>query len=218
VSDGERERWRRKQDHYQDPAVVERYDVERFAAGHAARSTEKKWRAVLRGLGGEWEGCRSVLDVPCGTGRFASNLVGAGKWSVGADLSAGMLSKAREKGAEHVVRTDALRLGFADASFDVVMSIRFLFHVPRELRVEVLREFGRVARRFVVVDVRHRYCWSAWARRVRAVWTKERVPFRYSVAEVEEEFEKAGLEVVRKVWLAPGLSEKMVVVARRKRA
>lgn len=218
VNAEERERWERKQKHYQDASVVREYDARRFEGALTARSTEKKWGAVKKALGQEFESVRDVLDVPCGTGRFASRLAESGKRFVQADLSSEMLASAREVAggkSRGEVRADAARLPFADASFDVVLSIRFLFHVPRELRPAILREFARVARVGVVVDVRHKYAWTTWSKRLRAKLAGKRSPQRYSLNEIDQDFGAAGLEIVRRVWIAPGFSEKMVVFARR---
>jgi len=70
-----------------------------------------------------------VLDVCCGTGDLAFSLARAGKAEIiGADFSHAMLTRARGKaGAEAngsapvpFFEADALRLPFADASFDLV--------------------------------------------------------------------------------------------------
>lgn len=220
------ERWRAKQAHYQDPRVVGEYDARRFSGAQSARSTARKWNAIRRALGDEFARCDTFLDVPCGTGRFAALLAEHGKRFVEGDLSLPMLHEARraaDRDAEHpapteraracfgAVRCDVLRLPFADASFDAVLSIRFLFHVPRELRPAILREMARVARRCVVVDVRHKYTLGAWTRPLRARFTKKRVPYRASLAELEADFAAAGLAILRRAWIAPGLSEKLVV-------
>lgn len=216
------ERWREKQRFYQDARVVEGYDEARFRGVHSSRSTQRKWDAIRSALGAEFERCASVLDLPCGTGRFAAALSGARKRFVEADLSAPMLSAASRlaagtPGFAGAVRCDVAQLPFADASFDLVLSIRFLFHVPRELRPALLAEMARVARCYVVVDVRHKYSWSSFTRRLRAKFTRRRVSHRYALREIEHDFAAAGLAIVSRKWIAPGFSEKMIVVARRAR-
>src|SRR5207253_4173043 len=68
-----------------------------------------------------------VLDMGCGTGKFAAtalaHLPNAEVW--GLDLSNGMLQRAEARshgydGRLHVVQADSERLPFADHSFDVV--------------------------------------------------------------------------------------------------
>lgn len=224
MSGDDLERWRAKQAHYQDERVAREYDAARFTGARGAGSTARKWNAIRRALGDEFERCATFLDVPCGTGRFAASLASAGKRFVGADLSHAMLGEARravdaesasaaERACFGLVQADAARLPFADASFDVVLSIRFLFHVPRELRPAILAEMARVARRAVVVDVRHKYALGAWTRPLRARFTGKRVPYRASLAELEADFAAAGLVIARRAWIAPFFSEKLVVAA-----
>jgi demethylmenaquinone methyltransferase/2-methoxy-6-polyprenyl-1,4-benzoquinol methylase len=101
------------------------------------------------------EGAR-VLDVACGTGDLSLALAAAGTASVvGLDFCRPMLEIARRK-ADAVSRTipfiegDALRLPFADESFDVVtiaFGLRNLASVGGGLRelLRVLKAGGRVA-------------------------------------------------------------------------
>ena len=209
-------RWERKQSLYQDPAVVASYDELRFTRGTGRRSTERKWRAIRAGIGEEFDALRSVLDLPCGTGRFTGHFLGAGKRVVAADRSIPMLSAARGKreGAVYAC-CDAERLPFADRSFDLVLSVRFLLHVPRDRRAGVLREMARVARRWVVVDVRHRYSLATVSKRWRARLAGRPLPsLRYSLREIDEDLRAAGLSLAKRTWLAPGFSEKMLLFCR----
>ena len=95
-----------------------------------------------------------VLDIGVGTGlmlhRYRQNVT-----VVGMDLSAGMLSKARDRcvrnGLEHcrVVRGDAMHPPFAPASFDHVMishTISVVSDPPRLLRLaaELVKPGGRI--------------------------------------------------------------------------
>ncbi|HHC6519744.1 TPA: malonyl-ACP O-methyltransferase BioC [Vibrio parahaemolyticus] len=68
---------------------------------------------------------KRVLDLGCGTGYFSQLLLERGASVVCADLSQGMLDKARERCGDHNVRyvvADAESLPFEDASFDYVFS------------------------------------------------------------------------------------------------
>jgi ubiquinone/menaquinone biosynthesis C-methylase UbiE len=216
------ERWAAKKAHYQDAGVVERYDAERFRSAHELKSTDRKWRALTAVIGARLPEGAEVLDVPAGRGRFTRRILEAGFRLTSADLSEPMLRAAREEAHLHgnfrgAVRCDAERLPFADASFDLVLSIRFLFHVPPELRAGILREFARISRRFVVVDVRHKYCYSTHTKRLRAWITGRRAPSqRASLAEIDGDIEAAGLRLSKRVWLAPLLSEKMLVVCEKR--
>jgi demethylmenaquinone methyltransferase/2-methoxy-6-polyprenyl-1,4-benzoquinol methylase len=92
---------------------------------------------------------RRLLDVGGGTGNYAAALRDEGWEPVVADRSPDMLARARAKGLE-TVEADAEDLPFADASFDAVMCVSMLHHVPdrpRALREQrrVLRPGGRLA-------------------------------------------------------------------------
>jgi ubiquinone/menaquinone biosynthesis C-methylase UbiE len=166
-----------------------------------------------------------VLDVPCGTGRFTRQLLEAGKHLVNGDISLPMLRAADNVGrATHEsgtnkgaliggVRFDAERLPFPDSSIDLVMSIRFLFHVPREVRVRIMRELGRVSKRYLVIDVRHRYTITTHTKRLSAFLRGKRTPSeRYSMKQLAEDLAAAGLKEKSRIFISPMFSEKLVVV------
>jgi ubiquinone/menaquinone biosynthesis C-methylase UbiE len=87
-----------------------------------------------------------VLDVGCGPGRYHPAIAEYRAAIFGVDSSAGMLEEARVRAAAtypvHLVQADAQALPFANASFDRVLAIHMLYHVPDRLRA--LQEFRRV--------------------------------------------------------------------------
>jgi ubiquinone/menaquinone biosynthesis C-methylase UbiE len=160
-----------------------------------------------------------VLDLPCGTGRFTRQITQSGWKLINGDISLPMLLSAREvndgnAGLLGSARMDAEHLPFADASLDLVLSIRFLMHVPRSVRPAILREYARVSRRYVVLDVRHKYCLNTWLKRLRRVFSSRvKLPEqRYNMRELQEDISAGGLRIVRKVWNWPPLSEKLVLL------
>ncbi len=94
------------------------------------------------------------------------------------------------------------------------MSIRFLFHVDRETRRRMLREFGRVSRRWIIADYRHKYSfrYGVW-KLARALGLTKRPFERVSVKSMKSEFEDAGLRVVKIIAVRRWLSDKWVVLA-----
>jgi len=86
-------------------------------------------------------GLKSLLEVGVGTGRIALPLQKRGFDLVGADLSKGMLQKARAKGLRNLLLGDADQLPFADKTFDGVI----LAHVIHLLD-DPSKTFGRLAR------------------------------------------------------------------------
>lgn len=115
-----------------------------------------------------------VLDLACGTGDLCRTLSGAGHVPVGADFSTGMLRCAHTDAP--LVRADALRLPFADATFDgltcgfALRNFASLAPVLAEC-ARVLRPGGRIA----LLDVAEPA--SPLVRSVHGVWFRHVVPF-----------------------------------------
>jgi len=97
-----------------------------------------------------------LLDVGCGTGWFSRRFAADGHGVVGLDVDAASLAFARGRASarEAYVRADAVRLPFADAAFDAVISVTalcFVAHWP-----QAFAEIVRVARARFVVGLLHR--------------------------------------------------------------
>jgi ubiquinone/menaquinone biosynthesis C-methylase UbiE len=92
-----------------------------------------------------------LLDMGCGTGRFTVPLAERVKSVSGLDLSPMMLATARKKLADRGLAAD-LREGdmaalpFPDATFDVVVCMLAMMHIPRTDRQQVFHEVARVLR------------------------------------------------------------------------
>lgn len=129
----------------------------RFERGGRRRIDRREQRAVRRILEGLPD-CRSVLDVPCGAGRFLATLAANGRAVTGMDASAEVLALARQRAAQLGIPAeftvgDAARLPLPDGSVDAVFCNRLLHHITAaNERAVFLREFHRVARRHVVVS------------------------------------------------------------------
>ncbi len=91
-----------------------------------------------------------VLDVGCGNGRALAALGGKAVDYVGVDASGKLIDIARHAHAGPLAEfhvTDAAKLPFDDADFDVVMLFAVMHHVPgRELRSQAMCEAYRVLR------------------------------------------------------------------------
>lgn len=120
------------------------YYDERFAIVHDARSARRALRETESLLGRRLRRGERVLDAGCGTGWLAAGLHRARPDLVviGADLSAGMLARARAAGAAGLIRSDAARLPLAEECVDLVVARGVLHHLPDV--VSALREWRRV--------------------------------------------------------------------------
>lgn len=159
----------------------------------------------------------SVLDMPCGAGRFWPMLAERpGRRLLAGDLSPAMLETARAGADPRVLarfaairQLDAFALDLPDGAVDHVLCMRLLHHFARaEDRLRLLRELHRVARQGVTLSLwvdgnrqaRRRQrrdagrIWTPWARRV------------VSRATAEAEFAAAGFRVHRHFDVLPGWS------------
>jgi len=209
----------RKQ-HYRDNDIASGYDDLRFG-GRRGRRNAAKWRAIKRALDHAGD-VQAILDIPTGTGRFVAQLAHEGYSVVGSDISREMMLVGRDKlrdlddAAICFSQCDGESLPFRDATFDCVITIRFLFHLTSEARVKVLREFSRVTRRWVVADYRHRYSLRYLKQVVgRRFGLRGPVEPRVSRAEMNGELAAAGLQVSRVFRIAPVFSDKWVVLCER---
>ena len=122
---------------------------------------------------------KDVLDVCCGTGRYAIRLAQVGARVCGVDANESMLAIARKKRDELGVQLDLRpgdvgRLPYPDASFDVVVCALALCHVPA--LGPPVAEMARALRpggRLVISDF-HPFClligWRTAVRQPEAVY------------------------------------------------
>jgi SAM-dependent methyltransferase len=93
-----------------------------------------------------------LLDLGCGAGRHAAEACRQGATVVALDMSAPDLKEARDRLAEVdapgirsiAVQGDALRLPFADGTFDRIIAAEVLEHIPAD--EAAMAEFARVLR------------------------------------------------------------------------
>ncbi|MDX6217966.1 MAG: demethylmenaquinone methyltransferase / 2-methoxy-6-polyprenyl,4-benzoquinol methylase [Frankiales bacterium] len=131
--------------------VAARYDLTNAVL---SLGQDRGWRiAVARAL--DLRPGQRVLDLAAGTATSSAALAKSGATVVGCDFSLGMLRQGRGKGVD-LVAGDALRLPFADGSFDAVTISFGLRNVASA--VGGLRELRRVTKpggRLVVCEFSH---------------------------------------------------------------
>lgn len=154
---------------------------------------------------------RSVLDLPCGTGRFWAMLAEEpGRRIYVADNSQAMIDAGLELRPREVVarieksfRCSAFDTGLPDNFVECVFSIRFLHHIQKsEDRVRIFKEFARISSGTVVVSLWVDGNFRAWrlrrklARRASegsAAMPRDRILL--GQGEIEHDFAAAGLVV-----------------------
>ena len=103
--------------------------------------------ALQRGLAG----CRSVLDLGCGTNSIVRRFA-AGRFVVGVDRYYPSLVRNRAVGAyAALINADVLDLPFGERSFDAVVSLDVIEHFEKPRGYAMLSLMERLARRAVIV-------------------------------------------------------------------
>jgi SAM-dependent methyltransferase len=216
-----------KREFYRSSQVAEDYDFHRFSSPERQKRNARKWAAITRALRSA-TGVRTILDLPCGTGRFTGAMAREGFEIVGSDISLEMLHKAASQESQNkvdgqqatirgYVQANAEHLPLRNDSLDCVVSIRFMMHVDPATRVRMLREFHRVSRRWVIVDYRHCYTFRYVLTHTLGRLGLGRTPLsRVSRKELEQEFTDAGFAIRSVIRVStPLLSDKWVVLAER---
>lgn len=208
---------------WQSPKVAEAYDHERFTS-LAGRFFQWRQCLALRRFMRHIGQIDALADVPVGTGRLLPVLHASCRQVLAFDVSEAMMAqaKARMNGAEGIrfTQADARQLPLPDQAVDAVTSIRFFMHLNDALRLQILREFARISRRWVLVEYG---CDSRWHRlrrmlrrlMFRALGIKRTEVMQQAPSQILLEARQAGLEVRRWFWTARGLSESVLVLMER---
>lgn len=100
----------------------------------------------------------SILDVPCGYGRFTELLREKSHNLTSADVSFPMVLTTRKyspspNSSHHFLVGDIKSLPLRDNSFDCIVTIRLLQHILNSsTRFEILQELHRVAKKIVIIS------------------------------------------------------------------
>lgn len=174
----------------------------------------------------------SVLDLPCGTGRFWSLLAEQpGRKIFVADNSQAMIDTGLQLRPQEVVahivksfQCSAFATGLPDNFVDCVFSMRLLHHIDKsEDRILMLKEFARVSSGTVIASLWVDGNFGAWQRarleRRRAARNHPAPRNRLVVArrQFEREIAAAGLEIVAHVDFFRYLDKKRIYVLRRRK-
>jgi ubiquinone/menaquinone biosynthesis C-methylase UbiE len=102
----------------------------------------------------------SLLDIPCGYGRFTPIFLERKLYLACSDLSPAMVARCKERAAAEVGRkkgsfvvSDIQHLPFKDNAFHCVFTFRLFQHIPtQQQRQNILCEISRVTRKWAIVS------------------------------------------------------------------
>jgi len=170
---------------------------------------------------------KSVLDLPCGAGRFWDLLARVpGRQLMAADYSEDMIQTALRFQSPEIARrfqtfqTSVFEITLPDSAVDCIFCMRLLHHISeKESRMKMFHEFHRVSRRSVCVSLwvdgnlqALRLRRSQAHRQNRPHYTR----FLCNRSQVEEEFQQSGLDILGHVDLLPGFSMWRTYVLKRR--
>ena len=155
---------------------------------------------------------RSVLDLPCGTGRFwemlaedkARTIYAADNSRAMIDIGMAFRSPEITARIAKTFQCSAFATGLPDNFVECVFCIRLLHHIEKsEDRIRMLKEFARISSGTVIVSLwvdgnfrawRHRLKEQKKARTLGRIVPRDRVLLRQS--EFSSDISAAGLEIV----------------------
>ena len=188
---------------YQNKSYAAGYEKTRFQGIYGRFrnwNTKRIISKLIRLTGGKG----IALDIPCGTGRLSHLILTNGyKW-IGGDISLEMMAESRKRldGLEDSfwnIRLDAEAMAFKDNSIDCIFSIRFIYHIPVEIRHRMLQEMRRVTKKWLIIDYNYPNRFKKMARGIGSLFgerpTKRRIPLQ----EISRELRENGLNIYKAV-------------------
>ena len=204
---------------YRNAKIVTEYNKKRFYS-LKGRITDKleKWviEKALRHISLPVKS--KILDLPCGTGRISMFLAKKRYVVTGGDISASMIKEAQGNVCQPNVfyKTnfkvlDAEKINCQDNYFDAIVSLRFFGHLPPDVRINVLKEFKRVGKRFFILAYYLKKCpQEILRRRKRLIAGVHWNPVL--LKDVDEEFQQVGIKRIKVFPVLRGFSETIIVV------
>lgn len=159
---------------YQSHTSATTYERRAMYDGFVGKRRVRIERDVIRRLSASIEQGSTVLDCPCGNGRWFEALSANASKIIGVDVSEGMVQAARERVPRagfdlDVGLGDAERLQLEDGEVDYTFSYALMKHLPVSVQYRVLSEFARVSSRGVI-------CSFAVLTQVSYAWWRRRRP------------------------------------------
>ncbi len=160
-----------------------------------------------------------ILDVPCGTGKLGSVLSQYPVQITAGDISESMMKYARGEYAEDKLDgfavCDVCDLQFSDSAFDSIVCLRLFQRLPKESRLECLKEFARVTKDDLVISYSRSTPWQRLKNALRWVYDRSNPTFFHLTRqEILDELISAGFEVKNFQHVLPVISSEVIIHCR----
>lgn len=208
---------------YQNKEVAENYDRKRFKSIKGKITNFFELRKIYKALRqAKIQPSALILDIPSGTGRLSFYLSKRGYKLVAADISLNMLKQMKvaiqDQNVESkimIVMADAENLSFVDNSFDAIICLRLLGHIPPEIRLIILKELKRVTKKYLILSYYDQQSLQYLLRKKR----RERDEWYATIeSEIKDELLEAGLRIEKIFPLLKKISETLIILASKKEA
>lgn len=199
------------------------YQETRFSPRRGNKDTDRKEKEIVLQAFEQIGKQRSILDVPCGAGRFLETLKLFSSRLIELDLSFGMVHFNEEQyrkshGDANSDNTsfligDAEWLPIHNDSVDAIFCMRLFHHLDSSnLRVSILSELARVTSQWAIVSFYHYYCFKHFKKILRNKTHRGvYLPFRT----FKDEVEKSGLQIVHTYAVSRFINPQWVVVLKK---
>lgn len=143
---------------YQDEGAASMYDQIRFTSVRGRFGHYLDIRSLRRALSHvSNEEIQNLIDIPSGTSRTSKELIELGYDIYGSDVSFEMMESGKSK-VNHrsnflgFTQCDASQTPFLANSFDCLVCVRFIGHIPKEFRQPIFFEFRRISN-YIIIEL-----------------------------------------------------------------
>jgi len=158
---------------------------------------EAKLREILEARRRITGGAVRVLEIGCGIGLLTERLrplLDTTVWGIDSSIaSLGQAAPPRDR----LLAADGIRTPFSDESFDLVLAVCVLHHVPAEQRAAFLAEAARITRRGGIVLLCEHNPWNPLTRIVVGRCELDRDAVLLALPEARRRLTAAGLSRIR---------------------
>jgi SAM-dependent methyltransferase len=216
-------RMQKIRDQYESEQHAVTYAQKRWTETRHARATHQwEWRTLARfldhagffelatGLSSPPNLCApTLLDLPCGAGRFTDLLRPRCSRLIQGDLAGAMLAQ-RQNPQLWALQGSLNQLPFADDCVDLAFCFRVLHHFAgSELRVQVLSELARVSQKWILTSYYDAHSLPIWRDRLRG---RNRALTPISHAQFEKEAAQVGLKVALRSFRSRWWSQQVIAL------